>query len=66
MCVHLTFLILVEWCCSENFKPVVGDFILTDLRSMEYIIPDLDKVCVCVCTYACAHMYELGKVWLAS
>ena len=35
---------VVEWCCTEDFKPVVGDFIMTDLRSMEYIIPDLDKV----------------------
>ena len=23
---------------------MVGDFVMTDLRTMEYVIPDLDKV----------------------
>ncbi len=35
----------VEWCRSEAFSPVVGEFVMTDLRSTEYAIPDLDKVC---------------------
>ena len=34
----------VEWCRSEMFAPIVGEFVMTDLRSTEYIIPDLNKV----------------------
>ena len=37
----------VEWCRSEMFAPIVGEFVMTDLRSTEYIIPDLNKVRVC-------------------
>ncbi|XP_064406815.1 ankyrin repeat and fibronectin type-III domain-containing protein 1-like isoform X2 [Halichondria panicea] len=33
----------IEWCRSESFSPVVGEFVMTDLRSIEYAIPDLDK-----------------------
>ena len=33
----------VEWCCSDKFTPIIGDFVMTDLRKMEYTIPDLDK-----------------------
>ena len=36
--------ILVEWCRSDKFTPIVGDFVMTDLRSMEYTIPDLNQV----------------------
>ena len=35
----------VEWCRgSDQFSPIVGEFVLTDLRANEYIIPDLNKV----------------------
>ena len=35
----------VEWCKgSDRFSPIVGEFVLTDLRTNEYIIPDLNKV----------------------
>ena len=37
----------VEWCRSEMFAPIVGEFVMTDLRSTEYIIPDLNKVRGC-------------------
>ncbi|KAL5473167.1 hypothetical protein EMCRGX_G027615 [Ephydatia muelleri] len=33
----------VEWCTSHAFVSVVGEFVVSDLRSMEYIIPDLKK-----------------------
>ena len=37
--------ITVEWCQgSDEFAPIVGEFVLTDLRTNEYIIPDLNKV----------------------
>lgn len=42
----MDFVVAVEWCPTAEFKPVVGDFVMTDLRSMEYVIPDLDKVCM--------------------
>ena len=41
------FCLLVEWCRKETFSPVVGEFVLTDLRTAEYTIPDLNKVHVC-------------------
>ena len=35
----------VEWCQgSDQFSPIVGEFVLTDLRTSDYIIPDLNKV----------------------
>ena len=37
----------VEWCRSEKFAPIVGEFVMMDLRSTEYIIPDLNKVRGC-------------------
>ncbi len=43
-CIIHDTILAVEWCKTAEFKPVVGDFVMTDLRSLEYIIPDLDKV----------------------
>jgi hypothetical protein len=34
----------IEWCLgSDRFSPIVGEFVLTDLRANEYVIPDLNK-----------------------
>ena len=51
MCSYLISVVLfvvpssVEWCHgSDQFSPIVGEFVLTDLRTSDYIIPDLNKV----------------------
>lgn len=33
----------VEWCTSHAFVSIVGEFVITDLRNLEYVIPDLKK-----------------------
>lgn len=40
----ISVICLVEWCLNSDFKPAIGEFMMTDLRNMEYVIPDLDKV----------------------
>ena len=34
----------VEWSNSQFFAPSMGEFVMTDLRNQEYVIPDLSKV----------------------
>ena len=41
----------VEWCRNDDFNLVAGDFVMTDLRATEYVIPDLDQVSTHTCPY---------------
>ncbi|KAK3705202.1 hypothetical protein QZH41_014002 [Actinostola sp. cb2023] len=55
----------IQWSRNENFNPLEGEYVLTDVRCLEYTIPHLQKSVLYHVRVACGNIKGCGA-WLGS
>ncbi|XP_020901378.1 ankyrin repeat and fibronectin type-III domain-containing protein 1 isoform X2 [Exaiptasia diaphana] len=55
----------IQWSRNENFIPLEGEYVLTDVRNLEYTIPNLQKSVLYFVRVSCGNLKGFGT-WLGS